>query len=194
MIYLECSRDHQGMFRPSPFRNAILAGCCLACIAWLASGCRSARVSGNDASARAKLGIVTEADDGPQPQNGFGPPTDFMERHSKRLAGPSGIDCGRVDFRADPKKANDCALRANKAGKPFRVRYDLLGADSVVAETLVRLPDGTMQALLYDGDPSGLVGGVISRSQCPTPIHLYTTPEGQLRCVPPKPPNRPPNR
>jgi hypothetical protein len=123
---------------------------------------------------------------------------DLLEKRSLQLAGPNAVDCGRVALRANPKEATNCALRANKAGKPFRVRYELMGADSYVAHAIVRLPDGTVQALNYDSDASG--GGrrrgaeVVSHSQCPTPIHLYTAPNGQLTCIPPKPPNGPPNR
>jgi hypothetical protein len=128
--------------------------------------------------------------------NDLGP--DLLEKRSLQLTGPNAVDCGTVALRGNPKKATNCALRANKAGKPFRVRYELMGADSYVADALVRLPDGTVQALSYDSDAAG--GGrrrgaeTVSHSQCPTPIHLYTTSNGQLRCVPPKPPNGPPNR
>jgi hypothetical protein len=128
--------------------------------------------------------------------NDLGP--DLLEKRSLQLAGPNAVDCGTVTVRGNPKKANNCVLRANKAGKPFRVRYELMGADSYVADALVRLPDGTLQALSYDSDAAG--GGrrrgaeTVSHSQCPMPIHLYTTFHGQLTCVLPKPPNGPPNR
>jgi hypothetical protein len=128
--------------------------------------------------------------------NDLGP--DLLEKRSLQLVGPNAVDYGRVALRANPKKATNCALQANQAGKPFRVRYEWMGVDSYVAHALVRLPDGTVQALSYDSDAMG--GGrqrgaeVVSHSQCPTPIHLYTTIHGQLTCVPPKPPNGPPNR
>jgi hypothetical protein len=119
-----------------------------------------------------------------------------LEKRSVQLAGPKAVDCGTVALRADPKKATNCALRANKAGKPFRIRYELMGTDSYVARALVRLPDGTVQALSYDSDAAGSGrrrgAEAVSRSQCQTPIHLYTTPNGQLTCVPPKAPNGPP--
>jgi hypothetical protein len=167
------------------FRNAVLAGCCLACSAWLASGCRSARVSGSDLPAPAHPGIVTEADDGPQPKNGLGPPTDFLERHSQRLAGPSGIDCGRVSIRGDPTRATKCALRAQADTKPFRVRYDLHGVDSSVAVAMVRTPAGSLSALAYDSDPSGGGGrfhGFIFPTPCPEPVHLRVNPKGRVDC------------
>ena len=121
--------------------------------------------------------------------NGLGP--DLLEKRSLQLAGLNAVDCGRVVLRAEPKQATDCALAANKAGKPFRVRYDMQGIDSSVAVAFVRLPGGTVQALSYDSDPSGgggRLGGVIYVSQCPVPIHLFTTPKGNLTCFPSKPP------
>jgi len=116
---------------------------------------------------------------------------DLLERRTQQLAGPNAVDCGRVTPRAEPKKSTDCALAANQAGKPFRVRYDMQGIDSYVAVAFVRLPDGTVEALNYDSDPMG--GGsraheVVGIRQCPAPVHLYATPKGHLTCFPPKPP------
>jgi hypothetical protein len=120
---------------------------------------------------------------------GLGP--DLLEKRSRQLAGPNAVDCGRVAPRLEPKKATDCALAANKAGKPFRVRYDMRGIDSFVAVAFVRSPDGTVQGLNYDSDPAGGGGRaheVVGVSQCPLPVHLYATPSGHLTCFPPKPP------
>jgi hypothetical protein len=117
-------------------------------------------------------------------------PTDLLETRIRQLAGPSAVDCGRVAPRLDPKKATDCALAANKAGKPFRVRYDMQGIDSFVAVAFVRLPGGTVQGLSYDSDPAGGGGRaheLVCSSRCPTPVHLFATPNGHLTCVPPKP-------
>jgi hypothetical protein len=120
--------------------------------------------------------------------DGLGP--ELLEKRSLQLAGPNAVDCGRVTPRAEPKKATDCALAANKAGKPFRVRYDMQGIDSFVAVAFVRSPDGTVQGLHYDSDPGGGGGRaheVVGVSRCPTPVQLYATPKGHLTCFPPKP-------
>ncbi len=121
--------------------------------------------------------------------DGLGP--DLLEKRSQQLAGPNALDCGRVAPRAEPKKATDCALAANKAGKPFRVRYDMQGIDSYVAVALVRSPDGTVEALSYDSDPAGGGGRaheIVGVSKCPAPINLYASSTGRLTCFPPKPP------
>jgi hypothetical protein len=118
---------------------------------------------------------------------------DLLEKQSWQLAGPGAVDCGRVPLRSDPTSATDCAMAANKAGKPFRVLYDMQGIDSYVAEAYVRSPDGTLQALMWDSDPAGggrRGPGVVNVMQCPTPVHFYATAKGQLTCVPPKPPAR----
>src|ERR1035437_1851852 len=85
--------------------------------------------------------------------DGLGPY--LLEKQSRQLAGPNALDCGRGAPRAEPKKATDCALAVNKAGKPFRIRYDMRGIDSFVAVAFVRLPDGTVEDLSYDSDPAG---------------------------------------
>lgn len=110
---------------------------------------------------------------------------DLLEKQSKQLAGPNSVDCGRVGIGADPKSATACALAAQKAGKPFRVRYDLQGFDSAVAVAIVRTSIGTVGMLNYDSDPSGrgrLGGGVIYPKRCPEPVHLWVNPSGRINC------------
>jgi hypothetical protein len=124
----------------------------------------------------------------PSQQDGSG--LDLLERRTQQLAGLKAVDCGRVAIRAEPEKSTDCALAANRAEKPFRVRYDLQGIDSAVAVAFVRLPDGTVEALSYDSNPSGSPGlaEVVRTRKCPEPVHLYATPRGHLTCFPPKSP------
>ena len=117
--------------------------------------------------------------------------SDLLEKRINQLAGPNAVDCGRVSARAEPKHATDCALRANGAGKPFHVRFDMQGIDSYVAVAFVRLPDGTVEVLNYDSDPMGGGGRaheIVMIKKCPTPVHLSVTGEGHLNCFPPKPP------
>ncbi len=75
-------------------------------------------------------------------QNGDAGP-DLLEKRTEQLAGPGAVNCGRVPARGEPKAATDCALAADQAGKPFRVRYDLQGIDSFVSVAFVRLPYAT---------------------------------------------------
>ena len=112
-----------------------------------------------------------------------------LEKRSRELAGPNAVDCGRVALYKDPTHATKCALAANKAGKPFRVLYDVQGIDSFVAEAYVRLPDGTLEGLVWDSDPSGgnrRGPGVVNVMGCPMPVQVYASPTGQLTCVAPK--------
>src|ERR1700730_769825 len=67
-------------------------------------------------------------------QGRLGP--DLLETQSKQLAGPHAVDCGKGLVGGDPKTATACALAAQRAGKPFRVRYDMQGIDSSVAVTI----------------------------------------------------------
>ena len=101
--------------------------------------------------------------------------------------GRYGIDCGRVEVRGDPKEATACALKAQAEGRPFRVRYDILGYDSAVAGGIVRTPTGQLYALSFDSDPMGRPGTsfsrqVVSETPCPQPIHLWVNPKGRINC------------
>jgi len=109
---------------------------------------------------------------------------DRLEIESKRSAGAGAIDCGRVKVGGDPKTATKCAIGAQKAAKPFRIRYDLQGFDSSVAVAIVRTPSGTVGALMYDSDPSGgsHVGEVVYPKRCPEPVHLWINPSGRINC------------
>src|SRR5215469_2427745 len=78
-----------------------------------------------------------------------------MDWRSRWLMGRHGIDCGRVKINANPKMATDCALKAQAADRPFRVRYDILGYDAEVAGGIVRTPAGELYALSFDGNPAG---------------------------------------
>ena len=111
---------------------------------------------------------------------------DRLEIESKRLAGPGAIDCGRVKINGDPKKATQCAIDAQKAATPFRVRYDLMGIDSAVSIAIVRTDIGTVGTLEYDSDPSGgsHVGEVVYPKRCPEPVHLWINASGRIDCFP----------
>jgi hypothetical protein len=122
-----------------------------------------------------------------------------LELQSKNFAGPNAVDCGRVLIQGDPEIATECALAAQKAGKPFRVRYDLQGIDSFVAVAIVRTQVGTVESLMWDSDPSGggrRGPGVVFPKRCPEPVHLWVGPHGRVNCFqaehsPPKDPMSP---
>lgn len=112
---------------------------------------------------------------------------DRMEQESGLLMGNQGIDCGRVKVRGNPRSATECALKAQAAGKPFRIRYDIMGIDSAVAGGIVRTPAGQLWALSFDGDPAGQGGTsdsrqVLGKSQCPQPVYLWVNPKGRINC------------
>jgi hypothetical protein len=116
---------------------------------------------------------------------------DAMERRSRQLATMGAINCGRVGIGGNPKKPTDCALAANSAGAPFRIRYDIQGIDSDVAGGFARTPDGQLFALSFDGDPTGGGGTSFTRqhvtvTECPKPYHFYVNPMGRLNCFQPQ--------
>lgn len=112
---------------------------------------------------------------------------DSMDWRSRWLMGLHGIDCGRVRVNGDPKAATDCALKAQRDGKPFRVRYDLMGFDSAVAGGIVRTPSGALYALSFDSNPSGsgeisLLEQSSNKDACPQPYRLWVNAKGRVNC------------
>ena len=112
---------------------------------------------------------------------------DVMDWDGRWLTGRNGIDCGRVRIGGDPHEATDCALTAQKQGRPFRVRYDIQGIDSEVAGGIVRTSSGQLYALSFDGNIAGggnttLLLQRVSKVPCPEPIHLWVNPLGRINC------------
>jgi hypothetical protein len=162
-------------------KNTILAGCALASLAWLGSGCQSVNTKPNESGLRSFLGSGRS----PRSQNPADSGLDLLETQSKRMAGPQGIDCGRVSVGSDPTAATKCTLAAQESKKPFRVRYDMRGFDSSVAVAIIRTPVGTVGTLQYDSDPEGGGGRaheVVSPGRCPEPVHLWVNPSGRINC------------
>jgi hypothetical protein len=115
---------------------------------------------------------------------------DLMEKRSQELSGMDSTDCGAVGVRENPQLATKCALRSFSEGKPFRVRYDLMGIDSDVAEGIASSAGGQVYELSFDGDPAGHEGTSRARQRagvrnCPTPVHLWVNSNGRLECFPP---------
>ena len=115
---------------------------------------------------------------------------DAMDWRSRWLAGSHSINCGRVRVGEDPNQATKCALEASNAGRPFRVRYDIMGYDSPVAGGIVKTADGHLYALSFVGDPSGggrtsLWGQTVDVKSCPEPERLYVNPKGRPNCFQP---------
>lgn len=113
-----------------------------------------------------------------------------MDWKSHYLAGFRSINCGRIKIGQNPANATTCALKANEAGQPFRVIYNIQGIDSSVAGGIVRTSDGKLFALSYDSCPMGCGFSFLQQrvkiAACPQPYHLYTNPKGRLNCFQPQ--------
>jgi hypothetical protein len=122
---------------------------------------------------------------------------DLMEKRSQDLSGMGSTDCGTVGINQNPELATKCALHAFWQAEPFRVRYDLMGIDSSVAEGIVGSPGGRVYALSFDGDPAGHEGTSRTRQWvgvriCPnasSPLGQFGGPArmlstiGSFRCI-----------
>jgi hypothetical protein len=109
---------------------------------------------------------------------------------SRDLSGNEAIDCGRVRLLRNPKNANDCVIKAFNQRKPFRVRYDQQGFDTLAARGIVMTPDGRLIEIGWAGDtwlasahtPSDT--GYVDQHPCARPARLKTNPQGELECSP----------
>jgi hypothetical protein len=111
---------------------------------------------------------------------------DLMDWKAAYIAGVRGVNCGRVKVRNDATSATQCALKAEAEGRPFRVTYEILGYDAIVAGGIVRTPDGRIFALTYDSCPRGcgydLFAQSVQVTPCPQPYHLYVNPKSRINC------------
>jgi hypothetical protein len=92
-------------------RNPVLAVCALASLVWLGGGCRN----GNPKPNQSNLRSVLDSGHGTLPQTSADSSPDLLESQSKQLAGPRGIDCGRVLTGGVPTTATKCALEAQSS-------------------------------------------------------------------------------
>jgi hypothetical protein len=112
---------------------------------------------------------------------------DAMEICSRRLAGSRARDCGVVHVGDDPAGATKCAITSARKKAPFRVRYNLQGIDSDIAEGFVMTPAGKLFELRFDGDPGG-GGGTnperqrLSKHWCSRDRLYIDTRTGRARC------------
>jgi hypothetical protein len=111
---------------------------------------------------------------------------------SRDLSGDEAVDCGRVRLLRNPNNANNCVIRAFNQRKPFRVRYDQQGFDTLAARGIVMTPDGrlieigwasnTWLASAHIPFPSNT--GYVDQHPCTQPARLKTNSQGELECSP----------
>ena len=77
-----------------------------------------------------------------------------------KLAGPNATDCGfHVGSSTDTKPARRCALKATRAGKPFKIGTSGFGTDSSYCIAAVRDTAGTLWKFTVDADLLEMSGG-----------------------------------
>ncbi len=110
---------------------------------------------------------------------------DAIDCVSRDLSGVEAVECGRVRISRNSKNANDCVIRAFNQQKPFRVRYDEQGVDTLAARSIVMTPAGKLIEIGWTSDtwnPSA--PGYVGQHPCIQPARLRTTPQGELECTP----------
>lgn len=110
---------------------------------------------------------------------------DSLDRKARSLSGWNSKNCARVPTIGGHDDVTGCALTAFGDHRPFRVRYDIQGLDSVLSVALVSGKTGEMSMLLIDDFSSGTKWGQsVQVRACPSPAVLNTTKLGRLTCYP----------
>jgi hypothetical protein len=112
------------------------------------------------------------------------PRGDKLEKAARQLSGWGATDCGRVssaDAGGERTQADACSVAAIKAHRPFRVRYDDWGIDSVVYKGIVGTPKGEVYLLQYGSDVLG-PSSALSQNLCPSPSIVVVKGHERIQC------------
>lgn len=104
---------------------------------------------------------------------------DLLKRESRRLAGPSAINCGRAPLGA-PERVNDCILKtAHQKDRAFGGRYTMPAKDAYLEMALVGTADGRTYEIIWTEGPCVPPDHRFSQKECPQPRNLkLTAPNG----------------
>ena len=118
---------------------------------------------------------------------------DILDRNLRKQAGSGALNCGTVSIHGDPRGANSCALAALESGRPFYVRHNLQGLDSMIALGITSRGTGEAYSLQYDSwgwsneglkpSETPIEGHHILLTPCPKPVRRREVPDGQLSCL-----------
>jgi hypothetical protein len=131
---------------------------------------------------------------------GFVEPDQFplLMNRLKQLAGEGALNCGLVGILEKPDAASNCALKARESGKPFFVRYNVLGIDTEQVLGFAGTASGNISSVWYFGagysageHPSEderarrvkfTDNGLISIEECAEPINFRKANDGRVTC------------
>jgi len=118
--------------------------------------------------------------------------TEVMDQRLQRLAGPTAIACGHVKVNTSSKNATTCVQQAFGKGKPFYVRYDVVGIDAEVAGGLASNGARSVYAVTFDSmgmSTEGLTdeetmpdGSHTVVTPCPNPVKIRKNSQGRATC------------
>ena len=106
-----------------------------------------------------------------------------MVNRLKKLAGSGATDCGIVGIWQPADAANNCALSAFRARKPFFVRHAFQGIDTLQVSGYAGDQKGDVYSVSFwsdlDADPDD---GHLSVERCSRPVNLRIAHAGWLTC------------
>ena len=117
---------------------------------------------------------------------------DIANRRLHSIAGKNATDCGHVSLHQNTTAANDCALAAWKANRPFLISCDVQGIDSKLVFGLASGGDGDLFSVKYDSigwrnDDLHAGRNILDSNHilvvhCPRPVKLFVSSAGYLDC------------
>jgi hypothetical protein len=125
-------------------------------------------------------------------------PGRILDNRMHMIAGENALDCGRVKLNSDPNPSLSCLHKAISKRRPFFVRFDVAGTDSVLSDGFAGDDSGKVYSVRFDSlgwVPAPDVEIVDDKRDaveiCPKPVRIKkrTAPRGVFfgyRCAPEK--------
>ncbi len=106
------------------------------------------------------------------------------------VAGQGADDCAWTAYDQDRSAQNACALSAFRTNRPFTVRYQIRGKDSVDEVGIARNTHGDVYMLTLESEDAALSRyrqyetekGPFPLTKCPTPVNLIPSVSKTLSC------------
>jgi len=170
--------DNEGQFA-----SALPAGSYTVCVVRFPKSCQQVHTESEQDPEYLRLQI-DPADDRVSPE--------LLDNRLRTIAGPGALDCGRLPLRSKSKGPATCARDAVKTRKPFFVRFDDFGVDSVVASAMAGDARGNVFFIDFDSmgidsdwHPSGATmpdGFHTKVIPCSQPVRVRVTRSQELTC------------
>jgi hypothetical protein len=103
-----------------------------------------------------------------------------MDQRMETIAGNAALNCGHVRAGENASTAFECARKAIGRRRPFLVRFDYWGTDSLLSDGFAEDGNGNVFLIRFDSLGWGGEGVLDDRhdfvEKCPKPVHIRQLP------------------